>query len=54
VSCPAFPFSQIATGNLDLPIIGQLAATNFSRGDEFALGPVKMKGFKVAFKRGSL
>ena len=40
-----FPFSQIATGDLDIPIVGQLPAAKFPLSDEFEPGPVKVVGF---------
>jgi hypothetical protein len=45
------PFPQIATGDLDIPIRGQLAATNLSLGDEFEPSPVKMVCFEAPFGR---
>jgi hypothetical protein len=52
-----FPFPQIATGDLDIPIIGQLpvAKLPFSDefraylpfGDEFEPSPVKVVGFEA-------
>jgi len=30
-----FPFPHVATGNLDVPVIGQLPAANLPLGDEF-------------------
>src|SRR6478735_8224717 len=46
-----FPFPQIATGDLDIPIVGQLPATNLPLGDEFEPSPMKMVGFEAAFGR---
>jgi hypothetical protein len=51
---PDFPVPQIATGDLDVPIVGQLPAANFPLGDEFEPGPMKMVGFEAAFSRGGL
>jgi len=46
-----FPFPQIATGDLDVPIVGQLPAANLPLGDEFEPGPVQVVGFEAAFGR---
>jgi hypothetical protein len=46
-----FPFPQIATGDLDIPVLGQLAATNLPLGDEFEPGPVEVIGFEAPFRR---
>jgi hypothetical protein len=51
---PAFPFTQIATGDLDIAVVGQLAATKFPLGDEFEPGPMKMVDFEAAFGRRGL
>jgi hypothetical protein len=32
---PDFPFLQIAAGNLDIAVVGQLAATELPLGDQF-------------------
>jgi hypothetical protein len=48
---PDFPFPQIATGDLDIPIVGQLPAANLPLGDEFEPGPMKMVRFEAAFGR---
>ena len=45
------PFPQIATGDLDIPIVGQLPAANLPFGDQFEPRPVKMVGFEAAFGR---
>jgi len=37
-----FPFPQIATGDLDVPIVRQLPAANLQFGDEFEPGPVQV------------
>jgi hypothetical protein len=49
-----FPFPQIATGDLDIPIVGQLPAANLSFGDQFEPRPFKMVGFEAAFRRWGL
>jgi hypothetical protein len=46
-----FPFPQIATGDLDIPIVAQLPAANLPFGDEFEPCPVKVIGFEAAFGR---
>ena len=46
-----FPFPQIATGDLDVPIVGQLPAANLPFGDEFEPGPVEVIGFEAPFRR---
>jgi hypothetical protein len=46
-----FPFPQIATGDLDIPVVGQLPAANLPLGDEFEPGPVQVVGFEAAFGR---
>jgi hypothetical protein len=38
-----FPFSQIATGDLDIPIVGQLPAANLPFGDKFEPGPLVVR-----------
>jgi hypothetical protein len=49
VASPNFSFPQIATGDLDIAVIGQLLAANLPLGDEFEPSSVKMVGFKAAF-----
>jgi hypothetical protein len=46
-----FPLPQIATGDLDISIVGQLPAANLPFGDEFEPSPVQMVGFEAAFGR---
>jgi hypothetical protein len=46
----AFFLPQIATGDLDISIVGQSPPPNLPLGDEFKPGPVKMVGFKAAFR----
>jgi hypothetical protein len=41
-----FPFPQIASSDLDVAIIGQLAATNLPLGDEFEPSPMKVISLK--------
>jgi hypothetical protein len=50
---PAFSFSQIATGDLDVAVVRQLPP-NLSLGNEFEPGPMKMVGFEAAFRRRGL
>ena len=55
-SCSVAKFSpdspaQIATGDLDVPIVGQLPAANLPFGDEFEPGPVEVIGFEAPFRR---
>ena len=54
--CPVgcLPFPQIAPGDFDIAVVGQMVATNLPLGDEFDPGPVKMVGFEAAFRRGGL
>jgi hypothetical protein len=49
-----FPLPQIATGDLDISIVGQLPAANLPFGDEFEPSPVQMVGFEAAFRSGGL
>ena len=39
---------QIASGNLDIAVVGQLEATHLSPEDEFEPGPVVVIGFEGA------
>jgi len=48
---PAFPLPQIASRDLDIAVIGLLLPANLALGDEFEPGPMKMIGFKAAFRR---
>ena len=48
---PEFPFPQIATGDFDIAVVGQLPAANLPLGNEFEPGPVKMVGFEAALRR---
>ena len=48
------PFPQIATGDLDIPVVGQLPAANLPFGDEFEPRPVKVVGFDAPFRRWGL
>ena len=54
--CPVrpVPLAQIAPGDFDIAVVGQLAATNLPFGDEFERGLVKMGGFEASFRRGGL
>jgi hypothetical protein len=49
-----FPFAQIATGDLNIAVVGQLPLSNLPLGDEFEPGSIKMVGFKAPFRRGGL
>jgi hypothetical protein len=51
---PARPFAEIATGDLDVPIVGQLPAANFPLSDEFEPGSVQVVSFEAPFGRGGL
>jgi hypothetical protein len=52
--CLGFPFAQVATGNLDIAVIGQLPTTDFPFGDEFKPGPVKVVRFKAPLRRRAI
>jgi hypothetical protein len=54
VSRQGFSFPKIASGNLDIPIVGQLPAANLPLGNEFEPGLVKVVGFEAPFRRGGL
>src|SRR5947209_17483855 len=49
-----FPFPQIATGDLDVAVLGQLPPPNLPLSYEFEPSPVKVVGFDAAFRRWSL
>jgi hypothetical protein len=49
-----FPFPQIATGDLDVAVLGQLPAANLPFGDEFEPGAVQVVGFEAPFRRERL
>jgi hypothetical protein len=51
---PDFPFSQIASRDLDIPIVGQLLAANLPLCDEFEPGPMKVVGFEASFRSRGL
>jgi hypothetical protein len=51
---PDLPFPQIATGDLDVAVVGQLPPPNVPFSDEFEPSPVKVIGFEAAFRRGRL
>jgi hypothetical protein len=53
-NAPAFPFPQIAPGDLDIAVLGQLPPPKFALSDEFKPGSVEMVGFEAAFGRESL
>src|SRR5436309_12661106 len=48
------PVPQIATGDLDIAVVGQLPSTNLPLGDQFEPRPVKVVRFEAAFRRRSL
>jgi hypothetical protein len=48
------PIGMPSARDFDIPILGQLAATDLSLCDEFEPSPVKMIGFEAAFGRGGL
>jgi hypothetical protein len=47
------PFPQVASGDLDVSIVGQQPPPNLSFGNEFEPRPVKVVGFDAAFRCGS-
>jgi hypothetical protein len=49
-----FPFSKIATGDLDIAVVGQLPPPKFALSDQFEPGSVEMVGFEAAFRRWGL
>jgi hypothetical protein len=49
---PAIP--QVATGDFDVAIVGQLTTPHLPLGDEFEPGPVKMVGFEATLRRRGL
>jgi hypothetical protein len=51
---PAFSFSQIATGDLDIAVVSQLPPTNFPFGDQFEPCPVEVVCLEAAFRRWGL
>src|SRR5438067_2538531 len=50
----ASPVLQIATGDLDIAVVGQLPSTNRPFGDQFEPRPVEVVRFEAAFGRRSL
>src|SRR5436309_14358256 len=48
------PVPQIATGDLDIAVVGQLPSTNLLLGDQFEPRPVKVVRFEAAFRRRTL
>ena len=48
------PVPQIATGDLDIAVVGQLPSTNLPFGDQFESRPVKVVRFEAAFRCRSL
>jgi hypothetical protein len=51
---PDLPFPQIATGDLDVAVVGQLPPPNLPLSYEFEPSPVKMVGFEAAFRHRGL
>jgi hypothetical protein len=49
MSRPDFSFPQIATGDLDIPIVSQLLAANLPFGNEFEPRVVQVVRFKAPF-----
>jgi len=49
-----FPLPQIASGDLDINVIGQLPPPKFSLRDQFEPCPLKVIGFEAAFRRRGL
>jgi hypothetical protein len=54
MSRPDLSFTQIATGDLDIPIVGQLLPANFPLSDEFEPSPVNVIAFDAPFWGGGL
>jgi hypothetical protein len=50
----ASPVPQIATGDLDIAVLGQLPSTDLPFGDQFEPRPVKVVRFEAAFRRRNL
>ena len=48
--CSGFAFTEIAAGDLDIAIVGQLLPADLPLGDEFEPGPMKVIGFEAAFR----
>jgi hypothetical protein len=46
----AHPFTQIATVDLDIAILGQLSPSNLALRDQFEPGSVKVVGFETPFR----
>jgi hypothetical protein len=51
---PDFPFPQIATGDFDIAVVGQLPAANLPLSDEFEPDSVQVVSFEAPFGRGGL
>jgi hypothetical protein len=51
---PGLPVPAIASGDLDVAVVGQLPAANLPLGNEFEPGPVQVEPFEAPFRRGSL
>jgi hypothetical protein len=49
---PDFPSRR--SRDLDIAVVGKLAAVHLPLGDEFEPGAMKMVGFERAFRRGGL
>jgi hypothetical protein len=54
MSRPDLSFTQVATGDLDVAIVGQLPAANLSLGDKFEPSPVNVIAFDAPFWRWGL
>jgi len=48
---PDFPFPQIAPGDLDIAVVGQLPSPNLLLSDPFDPGSMEMVGFEASFGR---
>jgi len=45
--CLDFSFTQIATGDFDIAVVGQLPAANFPLSDEFEPGSAQVVSFEA-------
>src|SRR3954447_3504777 len=46
-----FPLPQVATGDLDITVLGQLSQPQLALGDEFEAGTLQVVGFETALRR---
>jgi hypothetical protein len=49
-----FPFPEVATGDFDIAVVGQLPAANLPFGNQFEPGSVEVVSFEAPFGRGGL